>query len=63
MFAIKNQKRHTKYLDDEPPDKKIISDGDLLIKELYKKQTNTKVDLKALVSLFLAIFLIFNNIC
>lgn len=33
------------YVDDEPPDKNLISDGDLLIKELYKKQNNKKVDL------------------
>lgn len=46
MFAIKNPKRHIALLEDEPPEKKLVSDGDLLIKELYKKQTNTKVDLK-----------------
>lgn len=46
MFATKNTKRHIAYLEDKPPDKKLISDGDLLIKELYKRQTNTEIDLK-----------------
>lgn len=46
MFAIKNSKRRIALIDDEPPDKKLISDGDLLIKELYVKQSNTKLDLK-----------------
>lgn len=46
MVSVKNTKRRIAYFEDEPPDKKLISDGDLLIKELYEKQTNTKVDLK-----------------
>lgn len=57
MFAIKNSKKHIAYYsEDEPPTKKLISDGDLLIKELYEKQTNTKVDLKEWVFIYLSVF-------
>lgn len=52
MFAIKNSKKHIALAEDEPPEKKLISDGDILIKELYKKQSNKKLDLREYVRIF-----------
>lgn len=44
MLAITSKKRSTNQ-EDEPPEKKLMSDGDILIKDLYKKQTNTRTTL------------------
>lgn len=46
MSAIRMQKRHIGINEDEPPEKKIVSDGDILIKELFQKQTNITINLK-----------------
>lgn len=46
MSTVKNTKRNINYIDEQPPEKKLISDGDILIKELYEKQTTLTLDLK-----------------
>jgi len=46
MSAIKKRHMHLTYLEEEPPEKKIKSDGDLLIKKLALKQMNTDINLK-----------------
>ena len=40
------QKRPIYTFEDEPPEKKLVSDGDMLIKRLSEKQRNTKVNLQ-----------------
>lgn len=46
MSSLKD-KRNFHLIDEyEPPEKKILSDGDILIKELVAKQKNTQITLK-----------------
>lgn len=46
MSAVRSQKRNIGISEDEPPEKKIVSDGDILIKQLHEKQTNTTITLQ-----------------
>lgn len=44
IFGIKTKR--TVVIEGEPPPKKLVSDGDLLIKELSKKQLDPETSLK-----------------
>lgn len=46
MSTIRDKKRYHLLNDEEPPPKKLLSDGDLLIKELSLKQFDTNVTLQ-----------------